>query len=143
MSWKESTEGTIYLPETADIMSMHNSNDISDLISQAIMEVLFKFVAGEDPLKDIAVDASLDCQDSPSSQTSPMFSPILAYSSNPPTTLNTTNSDDQSPQTKSLIYLFDSYSRVAVEERNHPKVFFFESIRKLFCKRKTLKTKLY
>lgn len=122
VSWKESTEGTIYLPETANIMATHNSNDISDLISQAIMEVLFKFVAGEDPLKDIAVDASLDCQDSPNSQTSPMLSPTLVYSSTSSAPIASTSNEDQSPRTKSLIYLFDSYSRVAVEERNHPKV---------------------
>lgn len=107
-------------------MATHNSNDLSDLISQAIMEVLFKFVAGEDPLKDIAVDASLDCQDSPNSQTSPMLSPILAYSSNSAVPASTTNNEEQSPRTKSLIYLLDSYSRVAVEERNHPKVILFK-----------------
>lgn len=104
---------------------MYNSNDIADLSSQAIMEVLFKFAAGEDPLKDIAVDVSLDCQDSPNSQTSPILSPVTnCPTSHPTNQSNTATNEDQSTLPKSLIYLLDSYSRVAVEERNHPKVCF-------------------
>ena len=122
VSWKGSTEGTIYLPETAKNIATYNNPDIADLCSQAIMEVLFKFAAGEDPLKDIAVDVSLDCQDSPNSQASPLLSPITTQPSDTSTNQINAAIEDKSQQTKSLLYLLDSYSRVAVEERNHPKV---------------------
>ncbi|OXU26331.1 hypothetical protein TSAR_003121 [Trichomalopsis sarcophagae] len=142
VSWRKSTEGTIYLPETAEIISTYNCLDLQDLSSQAIMEVLFKIANGEDPLKDIAVDMSLECQDSPTSQAcSPMLSPVqtntptpIATATTAATTTTTTSvptnpsSSTSAPspnesmtQCKSLIYLLDCYARIAIEERNHPK----------------------
>jgi ubiquitin conjugation factor E4 B len=117
-----STEGTIYLPETAKIIAENNNNNLADISNQAIMEVLFKFASGEDPLKDIAVDVSLDCQDSPNDQASPMLSPVTTHPINSSANQLNASNEDQSTQSKSLAYLLDSYSRVAVEERNHPKV---------------------
>ncbi|XP_058788728.1 ubiquitin conjugation factor E4 B [Phymastichus coffea] len=137
VSWKETSEGTIYLPETAKHVASRCSEgevvDTADLSSQAIMEVLCKFAQGEDPLKDIAVDASLDCRDSPNSQSaSPLQSPMMmtASSSTPSTSHDRERTSEKQqqqqrnedlPQSKNLLYLFDSYSRVGVEERNHPK----------------------
>ena len=92
------------------------------------MEVLHKIAAGEDPLKDIAVDASLDCRDSPNNLASPLISPAAMDTANPPqeemeTPNEEVNQDKaMTPQPKSLIYLLESYARIAIEERNHPKV---------------------
>ncbi|XP_011502068.1 PREDICTED: ubiquitin conjugation factor E4 B [Ceratosolen solmsi marchali] len=122
VSWKTSTGGTIYLPDTAKNITETNSNNFADIINQAIMEVLFKFANGEDPLKDIAIDISLDCQDSPNDpKASPMLSPVTSNSINPLANQLNASNEDQSTHSKSLAYLIDSYARVAVEERNHPK----------------------
>lgn len=78
------------------------------------MEVLCMFMRDEDPLKEINIDISSDREDSPNSQTSPLQSPV--------TTFCRCDICCKSSQPKSLIYLLDCYSRVAIEERNHPKV---------------------
>ncbi|XP_014216828.1 ubiquitin conjugation factor E4 B [Copidosoma floridanum] len=122
VSWKMSTEGTIYLPDTAKNADSFNSTEIADLTSQAIMEVLFKFSSGEDPLKDIAVDVSLDCKDNPSNLSTPMQSPVTTLPVDPSTSSQPdVTPSDQSPEPKSIVYLLDCYARVAAEEKNHPK----------------------
>lgn len=79
------------------------------------------FWRGEDPLKDITVDMSSDREDSPNSQASPLLSPVVTLPSYqlPAIPLPIGN---KSLQPKSLTYLLECYSRVAIEERNHPKV---------------------
>lgn len=80
------------------------------------------FSRGEDPLKDIAVDVSSDREDSPNSQASPsLLSPVVALPSYELPTIPLPIGT-KSSQPKSLIYLLDCYSRIATEERNHPKV---------------------
>ncbi|KAJ8676226.1 hypothetical protein QAD02_012012 [Eretmocerus hayati] len=121
VSWKTPTEGTIYLPETAEIVSKYCTSDVSDLCCQALMEVLSKFAKGEDPLKDIAADVSIECDDGSSNQVSPMLSPVTTT----PMDINTNRRNDSSEhlptQPKCLVYLLACYTRVAVEERNNPK----------------------
>ncbi|KZC14831.1 Ubiquitin conjugation factor E4 B [Dufourea novaeangliae] len=113
ISWKEPAEGTIFLPQTAAQASMQKLVDAAEIINQALMEVLCMFTRGEDPLKEITTETSSDKEDSPNSQTSPLLSPVA--------TLCRCDICYKSSQPKSLIYLLDCYSRVAVEERNHPK----------------------
>lgn len=76
----------------------------------------------EDPLKDITVDMSSDREDSPNSQASPLLSPVVALPSYQLPTIPLPIGD-KSSQPKSLTYLLDCYSRIAIEERNHPKVY--------------------
>ncbi|XP_033342971.1 ubiquitination factor E4B isoform X1 [Megalopta genalis] len=113
ISWKEPAEGTIFLPQTTSQTSIQKVVDATEIISQALMEVLCMFTRGEDPLKEINVETSSDREDSPNSQTSPLLSPVG--------TLCRCDICCKSSQPKSLTYLLDCYSRVAVEERNHPK----------------------
>lgn len=100
---------------------IHKLTDVTDIINQAIMEVLYMFSRGEDPLKEITSEISSDREDSPNSQASPLLSPVMTVPSYQLSTLPLP-AGSKSLQPKSLIYLLDSYSRVAIEERNHPKV---------------------
>lgn len=121
VSWKESTEGAIFLPQTAANSLEHELVDVTDIANQALMEVLCMFSRGEDPLREITSDAPSDREDSPHSQASPLLSPVVTLPSCPVPTLPLPAAG-KSQQPKSLVYLLDCYSRVAVEERNHPKV---------------------
>lgn len=113
-------EGSIFLPHTAEYMQ--RQPDAADAINHALIEVLHMFTLGEDPLKDIAVDMSSDREDSPNSQASPsLLSPVVALPSYELPTIPLPIGT-KSSQPKSLIYLLDCYSRIATEERNHPKV---------------------
>ncbi|KAL0120658.1 hypothetical protein PUN28_008383 [Cardiocondyla obscurior] len=120
VSWKSPTDGTVFLPQTAEYTLKQKQLDFCEIINQALMEVLCMFSNSEDPLKDITVDMSSDRQDSPNNQASPLLSPAVALPSYqlPAMPLPITS---KSSQPKSLIYLLDCYSRVAIEERNHPK----------------------
>ncbi|XP_076648891.1 ubiquitination factor E4B isoform X2 [Halictus rubicundus] len=113
ISWKEPTEGTIFLPQTASQVSIQKIVDPTEIINQALMEVLCMFTRGEDPLKEINVETSSDREDSPNSQTSPLLSPVAI--------LCRCDICCKLSEPKSFPYLLDCYSRVAVEERNHPK----------------------
>ncbi|XP_068966391.1 ubiquitin conjugation factor E4 B [Bombus flavifrons] len=113
ISWKEPAEGCIFLPQTAAYALSTKLVDATEIINQALMEVLCMFMRDEDPLKEINIDTSSDREDSPNSQTSPLQSPV--------TTFCRCDICCKSSQPKSLIYLLDCYSRVAIEERNHPK----------------------
>jgi len=121
ISWKNSVEGSIYLPQTAMYTQKQGQLDFSDVINQALMEVLCMFSRGKDPLKDITMDMSSDREDSPNSQASPLLSPVVTLPSYqlPAIPLPIGN---KLSQPKSLTYLLECYSRVAIEERNHPKV---------------------
>lgn len=97
-----------------------------DLISQSIMEVLAQIAAGQNPLKNLTQTAdqgdntSLNSV-SPTQNLSPLVSPVGSCPV-PLLPMSTTPVEpDQTPQILALVYLTDSYSRVAVEERNHPK----------------------
>lgn len=116
ISWKETIEGFIFLPDTAKTVQEQKQMDSSDIISEALMEVLYMFSRDEDPLKEITMDVSLDLEDSPNSQTSPLLSPIMSLPTSPLPLLFS-----EKYQPKSLTYLMDCYTRVAIEERNHPK----------------------
>jgi len=113
-------EGTVFLPQTAAYSLKQRQLDFSEIINQALMEVLCMFSKAEDPLKDITVDMSSDRQDSPNNQASPLLSPVVFPSYQLPTMPLPIGS--KSSQPKSLTYLLDCYSRIAIEERNHPKV---------------------
>lgn len=104
-----------------------------DLISQALMEVLSQFGRGENPLQDLAPchpcsQTTPDNLDSPGVSSSspvplsPLLSPVVSLPRNPVTSVPTASDTHQNIHTQSLMYLMDCYARVAVEERNHPKV---------------------
>lgn len=114
ISWKESAEGTIFLPQTASHALTQKLVDAAEIINEGLMEILCMFTRGDDPLKEINADMSSDREDSPNSQASPLLSPIA--------TLCRCDICCKSSQPKSLLYLLDCYTRVATEERNHPKV---------------------
>ena len=113
ISWKESAEGTIFLPQTASHALTQKLVDATEIINEGLMEILCMFTRGDDPLKEINADMSSDREDSPNSQASPLLSPIA--------TLCRCDICCKSSQPKSLLYLLDCYTRVATEERNHPK----------------------
>ncbi|XP_029680138.1 ubiquitin conjugation factor E4 B-like, partial [Formica exsecta] len=94
VSWKSPIEGSIFLPQMAAYIQTQRQLDFSDIIRQALMEVLCMFSRREVPLM------------APSPY---RFSLILLVENN------------ILSEPKSLIYLLDCYSRIAIEERNHGK----------------------
>lgn len=117
VSWDKQTEDAIYLPENT--VSPNNESqepDYPDLISQSLMEVLSQFSNGNNPLQGLSVSSSGVLDDSPSSPGAP-HTPI-----NLPPLPSSSNQESLPKQTDGLFYLMSCYSRVAVEERNHPKV---------------------
>lgn len=105
VSLVENTEGTIHLPDTAAVVAEREAAslpiDPQDLINQCIMEVIWRIANGDNPLPPTSLVSS-----------NPVVSDEQGSSkSNPP----------QSPADIAVAYLADSYTRVAVEERNHPK----------------------
>lgn len=132
VNWKEESENSIYLPETAEMVHETTSILPEDLISQSIYEVISQISSGKNPTKNIVQvdtgDSSSLNSVSPTQNLSPMLSPV---SSCPvpllplPTTSTNTNTNKSEPAPTppmiALIYLTDSYTRVSVEERNHPK----------------------
>ncbi|XP_066992504.2 ubiquitin conjugation factor E4 B isoform X2 [Anabrus simplex] len=131
VSWREKTEGTIFLPETASafnelLQDGQVTLDVQDLVSQALMEVLSQFGRGENPLQDLVcvapgASSTPDNLDSPTSPVavSPLLSPVVTLPHYPMG--STSTETQQTVHTRSLMYLVDCYARVAVEERNHPK----------------------
>ncbi|XP_076166948.1 ubiquitination factor E4B [Ptiloglossa arizonensis] len=113
ISWKEPTEGTIFLPQTASHISTQKLVDAAEIINQALMEILCMFTIGDNPLKQIYVETSSDREDSPNRQACLSLSPFALFCR--------CSICCETSHPKSLIYLLDCYSRIAVEERNHPK----------------------
>lgn len=120
VSWDKQTEDAIYLSENNVLPNNESQEpDYPDLISQSLMEVLLQFANGENPLQGLSVSLSGILDDSPSSPGAP-HTPINL----PPLPQSSGNQETSSKQTDGLCYLMSCYSRVAVEERNHPKVNF-------------------
>nr|CAD7398435.1 unnamed protein product [Timema poppensis] len=152
VSWLQRAEGVFFLPETAaayraaleegayslDVQTAKNGEFgarsrlyqepvlfiplYQDLVSQALMEVLALFKRGENPMTDIA--PVLPCPavgnlDSPGVSPTPA-SPVVTLPHEP--LLVPALQQPQDAYTLSLSYLVNCYSRVTVEERNHPKV---------------------
>ncbi|XP_075218617.1 ubiquitination factor E4B [Lycorma delicatula] len=109
VSWTQQSESATFLPETAAIINQRNreeqpSIDIQDLISQSLMEVMCQIASGENPLPSplsCSTPEGMNQESAEEATPAPSPSPSLA--------------------TVSLTYLTDCYSRVAIEERNHPK----------------------
>lgn len=80
------------------------------------MEVLLQIASGNNP----SVAAAEDTASSNSASISPTQSP-LSPTACPVPSLPLPSTSKQSSQTTAFTYLTGSYSRVAIEERNHPK----------------------
>ncbi|XP_070161317.1 ubiquitin conjugation factor E4 B-like isoform X3 [Polyergus mexicanus] len=115
VSWKSPIKGSIFLPQMAAYMQTQRQLDFSDIIHQALKEVLCMFSRGEDPL----IDMSSGCEDSSNSQASPSLSFVGASSSCQLPMIQIPG--DNSSEPKSFTYLLDCYSRIAIEEKNHGK----------------------
>ncbi|KAK6628131.1 hypothetical protein RUM44_010614 [Polyplax serrata] len=114
VSWDERTKGTILLPSNNVLKNSTNQEpDYPDLISQSIMEVLWQFASGENPLQGLLLNTTDTHDTSPSSPDVP-HAPVNL----PPTSHNQENLQKPSD---GLYYLMTCYARVAMEERNHPK----------------------
>lgn len=139
VSWNEQTEDAIYLSRNAVATNEDvQEPDYPDLVSQSLMDVLCQFANGDNPLQGLSVSTSGAPDDSPSSPGAP-HNPV-----NLPPLPQCSNSQESAPkQTDGLCYLMSCYSRVAVEERNHPKVkscmnlnlLEGDNISRTFCKR--------
>ncbi|KAL6417110.1 hypothetical protein ACFW04_014673 [Cataglyphis niger] len=116
VSWKKITGRSIFLPRTTIAYRQKrrqlNFDDL--LIDQAMQEVLFMFSGEQKLLRNIVVDILLGYNGSQSSL--PVTSPFYPL---PMSILISSNSI--APQSKSLNYLLDCYSRIATEKRKHPK----------------------
>lgn len=105
INWKEKNSQSIHIPETAESIRENPQVPFEDLISQSIIEVLTQIAIGTNPLKNIVTeDNSLNS------------SPTQSPSNDLPSV-----QVSESPQNIALLYLTESYSRVALEERNNPK----------------------
>lgn len=109
VSWTQQSESAIFLPETAAVINQRNQEEqpsifVQDLISQSLMEVMCQIASGENPLPSPLSCSTPDGMNQDSAEEAspaPSSSPSLA--------------------TVGLTYLTDCYSRVSIEERNHPK----------------------
>uniref|UniRef100_A0A023F2Z1 Ubiquitin conjugation factor E4 B n=2 Tax=Triatoma infestans TaxID=30076 RepID=A0A023F2Z1_TRIIF len=110
VSWTEQSESTIYLPQTAAVITERQleglNTDLQDLISQCLMEVTCQIASGENPLPSPMLCSS-PSDEGPSNVE---MQPAPPPTPQPPSHASTT-----------LTYLTECYARVAVEERNHPK----------------------
>ncbi|KAF5288784.1 hypothetical protein FQA39_LY15275 [Lamprigera yunnana] len=126
-SYKESSDRMLYLADSAESLNKSTSLSTTDLISQSLMEILFHIAAGKNPFKDLLQNSDQGDTNSvnsfsisPTQNLSPSASPVFNC---PVPTLPLVNTEcpEASPQTIALNYLMESYARVSVEERNHPK----------------------
>lgn len=121
VSWKKHTGKGVFLPYTAAAYMQRKKlpdfDDSSLFIHQALTEILFMFPTEQDPLKNITVDISSDCN---GHQASPPLNPAMTSPSYQFPIL--TSLAGSPPQSKNLNYLLDCYSRIATEKRKHPKV---------------------
>lgn len=119
INWKEKNDHSVFVPETSE--SFKEAPITSDnLISQAIMEVLSQIATGNNPLKNLVINTESDNASLNSVTLSPSQSPVVSPVNCPNTSVAICASSN-SPQSLAINYLTESYSRVAVEERNHPK----------------------
>ncbi|CAH1109977.1 unnamed protein product [Psylliodes chrysocephalus] len=127
VTFKESLDAGLYLSETAKLLQETPSIPIRDLTSNAIMEIMFKFVKGENPFKNVPQPISDMCEsasiESSPSNLSPSSSPTTGGCPIPLLTIksNNNNNMDENISTLAMNFLMDSYNRVSVEERNNPK----------------------
>ncbi|KAK9693335.1 Ubiquitin elongating factor core [Popillia japonica] len=102
-SFNQNNENFVFLPQVADMLK-NTGCSTSDVISQCLMEALFEISTGSNPFKELAQNPE---------QTDNIS--LSSFSVSPTQNLS------PSPSPIALNYLMDCYSRVAVEERNHPK----------------------
>ncbi|XP_039301602.1 ubiquitin conjugation factor E4 B isoform X2 [Nilaparvata lugens] len=129
VSWTQQSESSTFLPETAATISQRAQEELppvemQDLISQCLMEVMCQIASGVDPLTSSTPEAMSGVQASASGVD-------LALPQQPSTsTAVAGTSTAVAPQAaaaqrclpeKALAFLCECYSRVALEERNHPK----------------------
>lgn len=126
-SYKENSDKNFYLPETSEALNEGISISTTDLISQSLMEILFHIANGKNPFKNLWSNSDQGDTSSvnsfsisPTQNVSPSASPVFNC---PVPTLPLINADcvETTPRTLALNYLMESYVRVSVEERNHPK----------------------
>lgn len=118
----------LYVPETADwLKQQHNSPTIRDLCSNGIMEILNRIANGDNPFKTLLTNAeSTDnisvnsFSVSPPQNLSPSPSPVTGQCPIPTLTMPQ-NDSNLTPTMIALNFLMESYNRVGVQERNHPK----------------------
>ncbi|KAJ8923221.1 hypothetical protein NQ315_001776, partial [Exocentrus adspersus] len=126
-TFKQPSDKHLYLPETADQLRHNQHMSVRDLTSSTIMEVLSQIASGGDPFKNL--NSHMDtCETtsvgsfsaSPTQNLSPSPSPVGTCPI-PLLTMKATKESNETPVTLALNFLMDSYNRVGVEERNHPK----------------------
>nr|XP_023019467.1 ubiquitin conjugation factor E4 B [Leptinotarsa decemlineata] len=127
-TFQKPSETSLYLPETAAQLKENPEMSMRDLICTAIMEILHIIVNGGNPFKDLMQISTDACETASLSSIS--GSPQnLSLSPSPATgscpipllTMRSTEETDRDQIMPALKFLMDSYNRVSVEERNHPK----------------------
>ncbi|XP_045476375.1 ubiquitin conjugation factor E4 B isoform X2 [Harmonia axyridis] len=120
----------LYLPQTAEMLAQSQSPRISELISMSIMEVLVMIREGEDPFQEVSMDVNTADNGECSSMKSFSASPTLNLSPSPSPVSSCPISvppvqggycDENTRTGRALNFILDSYARVGVEERNHPR----------------------
>lgn len=121
-SWNEDTDETLHLSKNVTADNEESVEpDYQDIISQSLMEILHQFADGDDnPLKALSVSSTAATSDSPSSPSASQNAVNLT-----PLPQSSVNQESIPKQNVGLHYLMNCYSRVAIEERNHPKVSYF------------------
>ncbi|KAK5641761.1 hypothetical protein RI129_010308 [Pyrocoelia pectoralis] len=121
-TYKENSDESLYLPQTAKVLNDGLISSTTDLISQSLMEILFHMPNGNNPFKNLVGNTDQgdtssvnSFSTSPAQNVSPSSSPIFNCPTPPLPLL------DETPQSVALNYLMNCYVRVSVEERNHPK----------------------
>ncbi|KAJ8943288.1 hypothetical protein NQ318_017306 [Aromia moschata] len=127
-TFKQPADGRLYLPETAEQLRRDPHATARDVASSAIMEVLARIAGGGDPFKDLNQQPADACDTSsvgsfsasPTQTFSPSPSPVGACPI-PLLTMRGAEDTKDTPLILAANFLMDSYNRVSVEERNHPK----------------------
>lgn len=120
------SEKYLHLPQTAESFKRNPALSIPDLVSQSLIEVLFEISNGSNPFASLLQSTRDTCDASSPSSFSASPTQNLSPSPSPanPCPVPAPSSkfvDGDSAQNLALNYLMDCYSRVSVEERNHPK----------------------
>lgn len=122
-SFKEPSDRYVYLPQIAEAFKLTPSTSLQDIVSQCFMEILFELANGSNPFNGLLGEnndtSSLNSFSvSPTQNLSPSPSPVNTC---PVPLLPLKGMEANNPQDVALNYLLECYSRVAMEERNHPK----------------------